>query len=62
LEKVDVLARKEPNIDIHYVNYSDAVSETEKEVSGIIDFLGENLDKEKMKTEVRKELYRTRLV
>ncbi len=62
IEYVDILARKEPNIEILYVNYKDVISAPDSEVARIASFIGEGLDEGKMKAEVKQELYRSKIV
>jgi len=61
LEQVDVLARKEPNIDILYVSYDEVLANTAGEAERIIAFTGLDLDHTKMCGEVKEELYRNRI-
>ena len=60
LEKVEFQLRFRPNFEALYVNYSDVVAEPAAEARRIADFVGGNLDVERMAAAVDGSLYRNR--
>jgi hypothetical protein len=60
LEKVEFQLRFRPNFEALYVNYSDVVAEPAVEARRIADFIGGNLDVERMAGAVDGSLYRNR--
>jgi hypothetical protein len=60
LEKVEFQLRFRPNFEALYVNYSDVVVEPAGEARRIADFVGGNLDVERMVGAVDGSLYRNR--
>lgn len=61
IELVDIWAHKEPNVEILYLNYEDVIYNTDIQIQRISDFIGKDLDKNKMKEAVTIDLYRNRL-
>jgi tetratricopeptide (TPR) repeat protein len=61
VELVDIWARKEPNVEIKYLNYEDVIFDTDAQIASISGFIGKDLDKNKMKAAVNINLYRNRL-
>jgi predicted AlkP superfamily phosphohydrolase/phosphomutase/tetratricopeptide (TPR) repeat protein len=61
LEIADAWARKEPNVDILYVNYENVVCNPAEEAERVRNFLGNNLDISQMIQIVNKDLYRNRV-
>jgi tetratricopeptide (TPR) repeat protein len=61
IELVDIWAHKEPNVEILYLNYEDVIYDTDTQIQHISNFLGKDLDKNKMKEAVTIDLYRNRL-
>jgi hypothetical protein len=60
LEKVEFQLRFRPNFEALYVNYTDVVAEPAAQARRIADFVGGNLDVEKMAAAVDGSLYRNR--
>jgi hypothetical protein len=61
VELVDIWARKEPNVEILYLNYEDVIYDTDEQIKSISGFIGKDLDENKMKEAVNVNLYRNRL-
>ena len=60
IEKVDVWANKEPNVDILYINYAEIISNAAKQAEIIQIFLNQKLDIPNMVKAVNPELYRNK--
>ena len=60
LKDVDVWQKKEPGVDLIYVNYAEVIQDPYSTVDRIISFLDADLDREKMLSSVDKSLYRNR--
>jgi hypothetical protein len=60
LEKVEFQLRFRPNFEALYVNYTDVVAEPAAQARRIADFVGGNLDVERMAAAVDGSLYRNR--
>ncbi len=61
LEKVKVWAKKEPNVEMLEINYTDVINNPGQEISKINEFLSMGLDEEKMAGVIDPNLYRNRL-
>ena len=60
LANVGVWNKKEPGVEILYVDYTEVLDDPESQLDRIEKFLGVSLDKEKMKGCIDKSLYRNR--
>lgn len=61
LEKARTWARECQNVDLLYINYHDVINDPAKEAKRVADFLGKEIDVEKMAHAVDKKLYRTKI-
>ena len=60
LQQIDLWLRRQPNIELLYVHYSDMMSEPAAEIGRLQRFLGCDLDVESMMATVDPSLYRNR--
>ncbi len=60
MEKTKKWAEKQPNVDIHFVKYADAVDNAFMEAMKVNDFLGGHLQPELMAEQIDGKLYRER--
>ncbi len=60
LKTVDLWRNSEPGVEMIYVNYKDALDTPSEVLDKVIEFIGEDLDKEEMIKCVDKNLYRNR--
>jgi tetratricopeptide (TPR) repeat protein len=61
LEKARSWGKRRHNVDVIYVNYSDVIDDPRKEAIRVAEFLGGELDVEKMSAAVDEKLYRTKI-
>ena len=60
LEKVEHWLAKQTNFDVCYINYNEALANSETTIEQIINFLGLNLNREAMRKVIDPDLYRQR--
>ncbi|MEO5674040.1 MAG: alkaline phosphatase family protein [Chitinophagales bacterium] len=60
IDKAEMLFRRMPNIEVLYVNYTDVIEDPLEVAESIAEFLGEELDTQKMASSVDKSLYRNK--
>jgi predicted AlkP superfamily phosphohydrolase/phosphomutase/tetratricopeptide (TPR) repeat protein len=61
LNLVEIWKKKEPGVELIYVNYKDVLSNTDKIVSKVSSFIGQELDLDAMASCVDKTLYRNKV-
>jgi hypothetical protein len=62
LEKVNSWIKGQPNIKVHYVNYSDVIQNPQEQAENINSFLGGTLNTKAMIEAVSPDLYRNKKV
>ena len=60
LKTVDIWQNSEPGVELIYVDYKDALAKPSLVIDRIVNFIGEDLDKDAMMTCIDKTLYRNR--
>ena len=60
LEKIEKWLAEQPNVEVLYVTYHEAVADPEANIKRVNAFLGNCLDEEKMMAAIDKNLYRNR--
>lgn len=60
LEKIEKWLAEQPNVEVLYVTYHEAVADPEANIKKVNAFLGNCLDEEKMMAAIDKNLYRNR--
>lgn len=60
LAKTESWLNGQPNIDVMYINYRDIIEQSEEQAENLLAFLGTELDLEKMKSVIDKNLYRNK--
>ncbi|MFC7444926.1 alkaline phosphatase family protein [Mesoflavibacter profundi] len=60
LNQVEVWKEKEPNVELIYLDYKDVINLPEKSIKKVVDFVGLDLDQEKMIGSIDKSLYRNK--
>ena len=60
LQQIDIWQKKEPHIDLLYINYNQIMDQKESEIARINEFLGEWLDTDAMLKVIDDNLYRNR--
>lgn len=61
LEKIDVWQKKEPNVNLIYVDYKSVIENPDTEINKINEFLDFQLDTDKMKSVIDPNLYRNKV-
>ena len=62
LQKLDIWHKKEPGVQLLKVAYKDVIDNPKVEAEKIQDFLGRDLDIDKMVSQVEADLYRNRIL
>ena len=61
LEKIDVWQKKEPNVNLIYVDYKSVIENPDTEINKINEFLDFQIDTDKMKSVIDPNLYRNKV-
>ncbi|WP_081990222.1 alkaline phosphatase family protein [Psychroserpens sp. Hel_I_66] len=61
LKQVEVWKKKEPGVELIYIDYKDAINNTQNTVKKIKSFVGKDLDENAMESSVDKSLYRNKV-
>ena len=60
LGQVEVWKDREPSVELIYIDYGDALNNTQEIIEKVTSFIGVEMDKEKMAKCVDKSLYRNK--
>jgi len=61
LANIEVWKKKEPGVELIYINYKDVLNNTDKVIDKVISFIGKDMNKDAMKKCVDKSLYRNKI-
>jgi len=61
LTNIEVWKKKEPGVELIYVNYKDVLNHTDDVIDKVVSFIGKDMNKESMKKCVDKSLYRNKI-
>ncbi len=60
LKQIEKWMQGQPNIQVLYVNYNEMLADPQPQIDRLMQFLGPDLDREKMSSVVDRALYRER--